>query len=321
LALTLPIGLHNNNLLSEGYLMNLIYKSSLVSTLLLMVSQAYAVPFDAIRIGDVDGFGYGGGSGWVGWDGTAVNRDGGLLSTGDLLPDVSQTLNQSAADDGVFTGGRDDFDFRSASEISGNYTTGAGYTDTGSSGSQYTDISLSTSYDSSSAGGDVLIDPNSATATKGAGGLFPAPPSGTLTNQPGFVFDFFVADTDIVAGTDIFLNLVFGDYDVAPAQVQITNGSIQTVPLTLQQNFGDDGLIQAAFVTLDFDTVFTAVAGGFDGHLLVDFLAPAEPYTAFDFVELSVEPININPVPEPGILALVGLGLAGFGFTRKKRRV
>ena len=50
---------------------------------------------------------------------------------------------------------------------------------------------------------------------------------------------------------------------------------------------GKDGLVHAAFVNLDFNTVFTPVTDGFHGHLLIDFLAPAEPYAAFGYVELS----------------------------------
>jgi len=267
--------------------------------------------FTAIRIGDVDGFGYGSAAGFQAANGDPANPSGGLLGPGDFLPDLAPA---GAAPSGkVATGSGDDFDNRSGEGI-----TGSGFVDNGSFGSQFTDIALSRSYDASSAANQVL-DAN--TNTSGSGGTFPMPPSMMRSNQPGFVFDFFVADGDIIPDTPLFLNMVFGDYDVSPATVQVIGVTATTLPLTRQKNAaGDDGLIQAVSTNLAFNEVFTPVAGGFDGSLMVDFVAPSEPYTAFDFVEISVRQQRIQ-APEPATMLLVGTGLIGLaGFRRKFRK-
>ncbi|MBT7235290.1 MAG: hypothetical protein HN861_19755, partial [Rhodospirillaceae bacterium] len=58
---------------------------------------------------------------------------------------------------------------------------------------------------------------------------------------------------------------------------------------------GLDGLIQARTALLRFDEVFTRDENGdWRGFAGVEFFAPAEPYTAFDFVELSLFQIAEN---------------------------
>ncbi len=273
----------------------------------LVSAQVFATPFDYIRIGDNDGFGYDADANLASLvgDGGAADRNGdGHLGAGDVLA----SLNGNAI---VATGNGDDFDNRLGETISGN-----GFIDYGTTGVDFTDIALSTSYDTSSANGNVY---NANTSTYGAGGSFPAGSSGSLPNQPGFVFDFFVDAADIIAGTDIFFNLIFGDYDVRPADLDLIygDGTMDTLPIALQNNGPDDGLIQAAFVALNFYDVFTwdAVNNGWTGYLAVNFDAPNEPYTAFDFVELSVRPIQ---VPEPAPLAILLLGLGAFAVRRFK---
>jgi len=290
----------------------------LVLGLFAAVGSAQAVQFTAIRIGDIDGFGYGAAAGFSAANGGAANVGSGGVLGAEALPTIGDFLPDLNGDGGTLTGSRDDFDNRSAAEVAGGSLTGSGFTDQGTTGSQFTDISLSTSYTTSSAANDVF---NANTMTRGAGGAFPTPPSGNLPNQPGFGFDFLVGGADIVAGTQIFFNMVFGDFDVIPANIMFTrgNGTTFNANVTPQNNAqGQDGLIQAAFATLNFSDVFTATGGGWDGKLQVDFVANNEPYTAFDFVELSVTPIGT--LPEPSTAYLFGAGLAGFAAAWRYRK-
>ncbi len=271
-------------------------------------TSAFSVPFTEIRIGDNDGFGYDADPGFASLtgDGGAADRNSdGHLGIGDVLP----SLNGNNV---VATGNRDDFDNRLGESINGT-----GFVDNGTWGEHYTDIALSTSYDTSSSNNQVY---NANTGTYGAGGAFPAPPSQSVPNQPGFAFDFFVADSDISAGTDIYFNMVFGDYDVTPADIDFTfAGGISSVAVSPQNNGPDDGLIQGAFTSLSFSDVFTWNAGlsGWDGFVGVDFSAPREPYTAFDYVELSVDPLVVD-VSEPSSALLFITGLAGLVISRRR---
>ena len=267
-----------------------------------------------IRIGDKDGFGYNNAPGFRAANGGLANRDGaGVLENGDFLPDINQngsTKNNS----------NDEFDFRSTAEVANtSFQAGFGVSNTaGTVGSSFTDISLTRSYDARSAAGRVLIggDPING-LIRGTGGLFPAPPSSTLPNQPGFVFHFDVDRGVLDPSAPIFFNLVFGDYDVVPAEVQITDidGDSRIIPL-MRQGRGDDGLIQAATANLRFNEVFTDAGSVFSGFLKVDFIAPNEPYTAFDYVELSPTAL----VPEPASLSILGAGaLCLLCYTRSRR--
>jgi hypothetical protein len=120
----------------------------------------------------------------------------------------------------------------------------------------------------------------------------PQPP-----NNARFIFDFTVGKNDIAPGGNVFFNLVFGDYDVDPAVVQVSFAGKPERALLLR-NLQDhssevgaflDGLIDGRSANLQFDEVFTKdEKGDWRGFVDVVFIAPREPYTAFDFVELSV---------------------------------
>lgn len=266
-------------------------------------STAFAGPFTFVRIGDKDGFGFGSTGGLVRATNppntTAADTNGNnLLEQTEFLPD----LNKNGI---VATGQGDDFDNRSAAEKGNTAPLGGdGFTDTGSTGSKWTDISLSTSF---------------------TGPDFPDVPPGNGTPVPTeaeFIYDFDVFKADIVAGADLFFNVVFGDYDVSPANITLTFASAasRTLPLTLQSN-ASDGLIQASSTFLNFNEVFTDGGTVWNGYLKVKFVGPNEPYTAFDYTELSRTQIPTT-VPDAGSTAfLLAGGLAGLaGAARRVRR-
>uniref|UniRef100_UPI0018E57B2A choice-of-anchor C family protein n=1 Tax=Cyanothece sp. BG0011 TaxID=2082950 RepID=UPI0018E57B2A len=156
--------------------------------------------FSTIRIGDFDGFGFGDGKGLKSASSDEINVDGvGILSTQDFLPDLNG--------DGKFSNrdGGDPFDNRSEAEVTGTSLTGDGYEDTGSTGSDYTDVFL----------GKAFAYQGSPTY----GHSFPDGDPTTLPNTPGFKFRFKVAKEKLPQGTPLFLNVVLGDFDVEPVRV------------------------------------------------------------------------------------------------------
>ena len=259
---------------------------SIVGTVL-PLSPASAAPFDQIRIGDIDAFGYSTTTGGPGTAGLFRSGGGSIAAdtNGNGLLEQTEYLPDTAGNTAVNTS--DVFDNRGAAELANTGPIqGNGFTDNGSSGSINTDRSL-------------------------------------LGIEPTFVFNFFVATGDInPATTQLFFNLVFGDYDVVPASIDLIFASSPSanVALTTQAG-GEDGLIQAATTNIAFGDIFTATTGGYDGFLQVDFNSPNEPYTAFDFVELSLDEISFVPVPEPALGLVFGLGLAGLVYTRRKRAI
>ena len=287
-------------------------------------TPAAASPFTLIRIGDVDGFGYGTGAGFTAANGGPANLDGaGLLTAvggpgsgtpGDFLPDNNL--------DGATEQGRaDDFDFRTAAELNGDYLEGSGFTDTASTGSDFTDVSMSTSYSISRSQTMVKNVPEPGTHeerpdTYCEGNDLPIPNYSTPHGGIPFVFDFFVADGDIEEGGTLSFKMLFGDYDVPPGNVRLTysDESTDILAITSQTNTaGEDGLIQMATASPGFYEVFDSVTGGYDGYLKTEFIAQSEPYLGFDYVEIS----TTAPIPEPTTMALLALGILAWAAGKR----
>ncbi len=227
-----------------------------------------AAPFEYVRIGDKDGFGFRSTAALVRATPPPhtrpadTNHDG-RLDKDEFLPDLNE-------DGGVAWVSEDNFDNRSAPEFADETVecTGCLTVGEGSNGSIWTDLSLSVSA------------PNVN---------WPDADGPAIPNNAVFVFEFTVAGQDIVQGSRLFFNLVFGDYDVDPALIGVRFRHAAPRTLALRNQGPFDGLIQARSTVLAFDEVFTADAeGNWDGYMRVVFLAPRDPYTAFDYVELSL---------------------------------
>lgn len=223
------------------------------------------------------------------------------VSGKEFLPDVT-------SDGRVNSTSVDNWDNRSAAEIGGAAVTAAnGATDTGSAGSQWTDITISQTYASAS---------NSVDPFRFA---FPDA-SAAVPNNATFSYSF-----DLVKGTGyegpVAFALIFGDYDVSPAQVQIQGPNIagtKIIPLAPQDNAaGEDGLIQLASLVLPFNEVFSDAGTHWTGSLTMVMLdAMNEPYYAIDTVAVVG---TISGIPEPGTYALFGLGALGLLAWRRRR--
>ena len=242
--------------------------------ILLLAAPAAAEPFKFIRIGDVDGFGFENPQALarasrLGPAPRADTNGDGVLSPGEFLPDLNR-------DGVVAVFSNDNFDNRDANEIRDVNNACAGCKKIGiqTRGSNWTDLAISASQ---------------------AGRHWPDADGPVTPNNATFVFDFVVDKDQIAPGGTLFFNLVFGDYDIDPAIVQVAfaNGKVRNLPL---RNLRDgpfdnsrDGLIDAATAHLSFEDVFTRnEAGDWHGFVTVVFVAPFEPYTTFDYVEISI---------------------------------
>ena len=99
---------------------------------------------------------------------------------------------------------------------------------------------------------------------------------GGVADGAEFHFSFDVpVEGDFDYGVGHFINFVFGDYDVFPTEIDIDG---LTVELDVQGG-GNDGLVQAAFAGVPWDTMT-------DGVVIITVHAPNEPYLAFDYTLL-----------------------------------
>lgn len=233
-------------------------------------SAAAEGAFRHIRIGDIDGFGFRDTSGLVrpeGWigPGPADTNGNGILGKGEFMPDLDRTGS-------VWWGGADEFDNREPSETANTNHSCVGCKSIGPAtrGSIWTDLALSTASDAAPwPDADGPATPNNAT----------------------FVFDFVVGSNAIATGAPVFFNILFGDYDVYPAEIIVTFAKAPPRALQIpnRRERGLDGAIQAKTALFDFSKVFTrGPEGDWHGFVKVEFVAPNEPWTAFDYVELSL---------------------------------
>ena len=233
-------------------------------------TEVVAQPFEKITIGDADGFGFTNVKGLIrparGLEFSPADVNGnGKLEPKEFIPDLN-------GDGAVWYAGSDNFDNRSLSELlnKGHSCRGCLRVESGTGGSNWTDLSLSTT------------SPNIS---------WPDENGPELPNNAEFTFDFVVKNESIAKGAQIFFNLVYGDYDVDPAAIKVKFFSGKEKLLTLENSryFGFDGLIEARTTFLQFEDVFTPTDdGNWRGFAHVIFEAPFEPWTSFDFVELSL---------------------------------
>ena len=160
---------------------------------------------------------------------------------------------------------------------------------------------------------------------------------------------FFVignAQATLLVGEDIRIRYLFPDISTdfsAPIDTVVVAG--------IEADFGfGTPLVDVSDTSILFDFSRSGAVSTFNGFQLIDYTSTISDFTSvtiadtnllFDSSDLSFDSdniwvnfsglssgsdgfvlldINSASVPEPSIIALVGLGLLGFGFTRRKIR-
>ena len=108
-------------------------------------------------------------------------------------------------------------------------------------------------------------------------------------------------------GKEHFVNLVYGDYDSDPMHAVVEGEDVGL--LGNRDAGGLDGYIWRAYAPVAWSDML-------DGEVLIDIVAPGEPYVVFDYALLDTEPIS-NPAP--GAIILAGLGVSLTGWLRRRR--
>ncbi len=224
------------------------------------------VPFTFIRVGDMDGSGFGKGGSNVNAAGQSVNVDGiGQLYGGDFLPDGNRGGSVQANQG-------DDFDNRDGAEHGDSRTESRGATiNSGTKGSWWTDRNL-------------------------PWGVYPefvfdfSVKEGMIDTEADIYFNMIFGDYDNHGGT---------------IEISNSNGVITTLTPTLQNQVekgeSNDGLIQTAYYTVKFDDVFHTTKNGYHiGYFKAVFNNISDPFLTFDFAELGAEPIRADIILAPG---------------------
>ena len=198
---------------------------------LFAAAAAQAEPFDYVRIGDADGFGFTDLArlvrAWPGPETLPADSDGdGRLGENEFLPDLNR-------DGGVAVFSHDNFDNRSADEIADRGHSCVGCLSIGdrTRGSIWTDLSLSAS-----------APPANWPDADG-----PPPP-----NNAVFVFDFTAARDGILEHSQLFFNPDFSPKNSVESDYLLQTNSYR--------NFREATKIQGVF---PFRAVFRPAAGGF----------------------------------------------------------
>jgi hypothetical protein len=117
----------------------------------------------------------------------------------------------------------------------------------------------------------------------------------------------FQVDLSLSVAAFGFYGIDIGDYG-GQLQLSLSNGDLLTVPNTVGSNGSTDGSV------LYFGIIAETAAEEFNS---VSFLTTTGGGDVFAFDNFTIGSREQVTVPEPGTLALMGLGIAGFGFARR----